>query len=169
MSVSDGTPNPPGGREASGGRASGDLDARVRLQVYRHFLTTGNAPTPVDLAARFDISPADAEDALRRLARDADALVLLPDSAYIWMAEPFSALPTSFVVRAGERSWFGNCIWDALAILALVGVDGRVTTACPISGQSLELEARSGQLQPTRAVAHFAVPASDWWRSIGFT
>ena len=145
------------------------LDSRVRLHVYRHFVTAGNAPTPVELAARFSISPADAGDALRRLERDADALVLLPDSMYIWMAEPFSALPTSFVARSGQRSWFGNCIWDALAILALVGVDGTVTTACPISGQPLELEVRSGQLQPASAVAHFAVPASDWWRSIGFT
>lgn len=149
------------------------LDARLRLAVYHHFAATGQALTPTDLAVRFNISPVEAGQSLRRLERDASALVLLPDSPYIWMAEPFSAAPTSFVVRetgaSGTRQWFGNCIWDALAILALVAVDGTVATKCPISSHSIELNVQDGTLKPSTAVAHFAVPAADWWRSIGFT
>jgi hypothetical protein len=77
------------------------------------------------------------------------------------MAEPFSAVPTAFAVRAGDRRWWANCAWDALAIPPLVGVDAVVETACPDCGEALT--------DRGDAVAHFAVPARDWWRSIGFT
>jgi Alkylmercury lyase len=149
--------------------APAGLGPRVRLHVYRHLAESGRAPSPVEIAEAFGISPARAEDQLRALAGDADALVLLPGSAYVWMAEPFSAVPTSFAVRSGTRTWWGNCIWDALGILALLGVDGRVTTACPDCGERLRVEVAGGRLAGGDGVAHFAVPARDWWRSIGFT
>ena len=146
-----------------------ELAPAVRLRVYRHFAETGTAPTPVQLAEAFGLTPSQAEGVLRQLATEADALVLLPGSAYVWMAEPFSAVPTSFQVGSGARRWWGNCIWDALAILALLGVDGWMATACPDCGDELRVEVEGGRPGPTGAVAHFAVPARDWWRSIGFT
>jgi hypothetical protein len=106
---------------------------------------------------------------LRRLAADDDALVLLPDSPLVWMAEPFSAVPTAFRVESGERRWWGNCIWDALAILALLGIDGFVATACPDCGADLRVEVSGGGLAGDAGVVHVAVPARDWWHSIGFT
>ncbi|HEV8651392.1 MAG TPA: organomercurial lyase [Actinomycetes bacterium] len=145
-----------------------DLARRVRLQVYRHFADTGRAPTPVELARAFDLTPSHAERVLEELATKADALVLLPGSSYVWMAEPFSAVPTSFLVGSGARRWWGNCIWDALAILAVLDVDGWVATACPDCGQELRVEVAAGRPAGDGAV-HFAVAARDWWRSIGFT
>jgi hypothetical protein len=85
------------------------------------------------------------------------------------MAEPFSAVPTSFLVRSGKTQWWGNCIWDALGILALLGVDGEVSTACPNSGQALRVTVVGNALVESAGVVHFAVPARDWWRDIGFT
>jgi hypothetical protein len=116
----------------------------------------------------FGLTPAQVEQALYRL-QTADALVLIPGSPYIWMAEPFSAVPTSFLVRSGGRQWWGNCIWDALAILALLRLDGTVSTACPSSGQALLVTVADGALVDSQGVVHFAVPARDWWRDIGFT
>ena len=101
-------------------------DSEIRLWIYQHFVDTGRAPGPVEIAAHFRLTPDQVEHILHRLQREADALVLIPGSPYIWMAEPFSALPTSFLVRSGTRQWWGNCIWDALAILALLGLDGSV-------------------------------------------
>jgi hypothetical protein len=146
-----------------------DLARRVRLHVYRQFADTGRAPTPVELARAFDVTPGQAEAVLKSLATESDALVLLPGSAYVWMAEPFSAVPTSFQVRAGDRTWWGNCIWDALGILATLRVDGRVSTGCPDCGEELRVEVADGRLARGEGLAHFAVPARDWWRSIGFT
>ncbi len=145
------------------------LDAELRLAVYRHIAESGVAPSPVDLACWFGIVPMEAEDSLRRLAETEGALVLLPGSAYVWMAEPFSALPTSFVVESGPQRWWGNCIWDALAVLALLDRDGTVSTSCPDCADPLRVSVEGGALAHDGAVAHFAVPARDWWRDIGFT
>jgi hypothetical protein len=82
-----------------------DLAGRVRLHVYRHLADTGRAPTPVEIGRSFDLTPSRAEGVLHWLATEADALVLLPGSAYVWMAEPFSAVPTSFAVGSGGRTW----------------------------------------------------------------
>jgi len=143
-------------------------DSEIRLWIYRHFVDTGRAPSPVEIAARFQLTPGTVEERLRGL-QDEDALVLLPGSSYIWMAEPFSAVPTSFLVRSGPRHWWGNCIWDALAILALVDTDGSVSTACPHSGQPLLVSVTNGSLANAQGIVHFAVPAREWWRDIGFT
>ena len=49
-------------------------------------------------------------------------------SSSIWMANPFSAVPTDFKVTSRGRTYFGNCIWDALGIPAILGADGLVET-----------------------------------------
>lgn len=144
-------------------------DSDIRLWIYQHFADTGRAASPVEIAARFGLTPHQAEQALHRLQREVDALVLIPGSAYIWMAEPFSAVPTSFAVRSGRRQWWGNCIWDALGILSLLGLDGEVSTACPNSGQPLRVVVSDGTLAEAPGVVHFTVQARDWWRDIGFT
>ena len=49
------------------------------------------------------------------------------------------------------------------------GNDGSVATACPHSGQPLLLTVTKQALVHPPGVVHFAVPARDWWRDIGFT
>ncbi len=144
-------------------------DSAVRLWIYRHFVEHGRAPSLDDIGNALHLTPADVTAALRRLAHDADALVLLPDSPYLWMAEPFSAVPTGYRVESGAQTWWGNCIWDALAILALVDADGRVEARCLQSATELLVSVVDGAPAPSDAIVHFLVPASDWWRSIGFT
>ncbi|HXX39408.1 MAG TPA: organomercurial lyase [bacterium] len=144
-------------------------DSEIRLWIYWYFASTGRAPSPVEVAREFVLTPDQAERALTRLQREADALVLIPGSPYIWMAEPFSAVPTSFLVRSREMQWWGNCVWDAFGILALLGVDGEISTACPNSGQALRVTVIGNGLAETAGIVHFAVPARDWWRDIGFT
>ena len=145
--------------------------ADIRLAIYRRLAETGEVHTPATLAAESGQSPVEIVASLRALAEEDDALVLLPDSPYIWMAEPFSAVATDYEVKASDgRRWFGNCIWDALAIGSLLDVETRVETRCPFSGAPLALEVEGTELAgSTDAVVHFAVPARDWWKSIGFS
>jgi len=105
---------------------------------------------------------------LERLA-NARVVNLVPGSHYILMANPFSGVPTSFRVTSGERSWWGNCIWDGLGILTMLDVDGRVETSCPDCGDVLALERVGSELRGDGGVAHFSVPAARWWDDIGFT
>lgn len=142
-------------------------DTDVRVEVYRFFVDRGRAPVPAELAENLGMVQSAVEDALRRLA-DEHVLVLAPGTPYIWMANPLSALPTAYPVQAAGRTWFGNCIWDALGVVAMLGGDGTVTTWCPDCGEHLAVEVVNHQLVSGQGLVHFAVPAARWWDDIGF-
>lgn len=143
------------------------LDLGVRQAVYDGFTNDGRAPTIGDICRRVGAGEAAVRAALRRLA-GSHALVLQPESGEVLMANPFSAVPTAFAVSSHERSWWGNCIWDGLGILAMVGTDGSVMTGCPDCGEGLRLEVQAGQVTGGPCLAHFAVPAREWWQNIVF-
>ena len=88
----------------------------------------------------------------------------------ILMAPPFSAVPTPFLVTA-EDTWqtYGNCIWDALGVLAMKEADGHIRTACGCCGQALEIEVRNGAPREAEGILHFAIPARRWWEDIVYT
>ena len=144
------------------------LDLEVRREVYDGFLTADRALTIGEIAHRLGRRDQEVGDALRRLA-GAHALVLQPASGDVLMANPFSAVPTAFVVSSAGRSWWGNCIWDGLGILAMLGADGSVATACPDCGEALTLRVRNGLVEGDPSLAHFAVPARSWWDDVVFT
>jgi len=145
-----------------------DLDGDVRLHVLRRFVEIGAPPTIAETAAELRVADVEVEEALRRLDA-AHVLVLAPGSLAVWMAAPFSGVPTAFRVTVGSRSYYGNCIWDGLGIVALLGGTGHVATACGDCGEPLEVAVADGTLAPVDGVAHFAVPARHWWDDIGFT
>jgi hypothetical protein len=146
-----------------------ELDNRVRLHLYERFVEDGRPPTADDTGTALGIGPDEAAAAYRRLEQDR-VIVLAPGTANVWMANPLSAVPTRFrVVTDGGRSWWGNCVWDGLGVLAMVGEDGVVDTSCPDCGERIELRVEGGDLQPVDAIVHFAVPARRWWENIGFT
>lgn len=144
-----------------------EFDNEVRLAVYRFFVDEERAPVTAEIAKIISSTPGEVEDAYRRL-HDAHVLVLAPGTPYIWMANPFSALPTPHMVRCKDKTYWGNCIWDALGIVAMLGSDGSVTSRCPDCGEELRLEIRDGRPSDSAYVVHFAVPAVRWWDDIGF-
>jgi hypothetical protein len=144
------------------------VDASVRLEVYRFFVDQGRPPVPAEIAAALEMDQSSVEDSLRRLA-EGHVLVLAPGTPYIWMASPLSALPTPFQVEAADRTWFGNCIWDALGIVAMLGGTGRVRTWCPDCRERLAVSVEGDRVTSGEGVIHFAVPAARWWDDIGFS
>lgn len=152
--------------------SSGDavtLDRDVRLAVYRKIVEEARPPTAPEIAIGLGVATLDVETSLRRLANE-HALVLAPGTPYIWMASPFSAIPTPFEVVVGDRRYFGNCIWDALGIPACLTTDASIRTYCPDCSEPLSIDVRNGALEPPLgSVIHFAVPAARWWEDIGST
>ncbi len=144
------------------------IDNDVRLEIYRRFVEEGRPPNAEQVAETLQVSGDDAAEAYRRLA-DGHVIVLEPGTTDVWMANPLSARPTPFGVVVGERSYFGNCVWDALGVLAMLDSDGSVETSCPNCGEPMRLTVAGSDLEPIEAVAHFAVPAARWWDDIGFT
>jgi ribonuclease HI len=139
----------------------------VRLFVYRHFVDTARAPDVADIAREIHIEPDRAASALRRLA-ELRALVLAPASIAIWMAHPFSAVPTAYPVETRDRTYWANCAWDAAGILALLGVDGESRTRCADCGDEIAFTVRNGRIVGD-GVVHFAVPPRRFWENVAYT
>jgi hypothetical protein len=141
----------------------------VRVALYERFVDEGEAPGADEIAAALSISAEEAEAAYGRLA-ESRVIVLMPGTHEVWMANPLSAVPTAFRVETPRGSFWGNCIWDGLGAVAMLGGDGTVETRCPDCEESIELRVESGELVAgAEGVAHFAVPAARWWENIGFT
>jgi Alkylmercury lyase len=140
----------------------------VRLHLYRSFVRDGRPPTAAETGSALGLTEREAAAAYRRLA-EGHVIVLEPGTEEVWMANPLSARPTPFLVETGDRTYFGNCAWDAPGVLAMLGSDGTVSTRCPDCDEPLVLRIRGAELEPLQAVAHFAVPAVKWWDDIGFT
>ncbi len=143
------------------------LDRDVRLSVYRHFIDEGGPPGIGQVAEALGRTPNEIEESFRRL-EGGRILVFAPGTLNIWMANPLCAFPTPFWVETRRGSWWGTCVWDAVAIPAMLGEDGTVSTSCPDCTEPIELRVEGGSLQPADAIAHFAVPARRWWENIGY-
>jgi alkylmercury lyase-like protein len=95
--------------------------------------------------------------------------VLNPATSEIRMANPFSALPTAYRVRARERWWYANCAWDAFGVLAALHVDGRVEASCPDCGEPYSVGVIDGKVDRADFLFHCLVAAAHWWDDIVFT
>jgi hypothetical protein len=144
-------------------------DRSVRGAVYRHFVGTGEAPSARVLGEMLDRDEDSVRQSLERLA-SARLLALAPQTREVWMAHPFSAVATPYPVETGDRRYWANCAWDALAIPALLDVDARISTHCPDCGLPVDASVEHGRLEaPTEAVVHFFVRPARFWDDIGFT
>jgi hypothetical protein len=139
-------------------------DLELRNATYRLFVELGGGPSPDAVARALDVDVESVRLGWRRL-HDAHAIVL--DSAgEIRMANPFSAVPTSYRVEAAGRSWYANCAWDAFGICAALHVDGRIDTTCPDCDEPITVEVRDGRPDDESLVFHSLVAATHWWDDI---
>lgn len=143
-----------------------DLDRDVRVALYRSIERRADVPRAAALAGEMGLPPEDVRASFARLG--AGRVVVLASDGEILMANPYSAAPTAFPVRARGKWYFGNCVWDALGILAILASDGVVEATCGDGCGPLTLEVRGGEVRG-EGVVHFAVPARDWWKDIVFT
>lgn len=142
------------------------------LAVRRHLLMTfaaGATPRRATVAQALGLDGAQIAASYLALAAT-HVIVLDPDSGEVWMAMPFSAVPTAFGVVVGSRTVWANCAWDAFGIAAALGEDITFTTPCPASGAVIAGGVRHGiAYAHPGAVAYVGVPAAQWWDDIGFT
>ena len=126
-----------------------ERELTLRLEIMRHFADTGGPPYVAD------------GPELRALA--AAHVVVLDDGGRIDMAHPFAAHEWGARVNAGGRTWWGNCAWDGLGIVAALGLP-RAT----VRAQDIELRVDGGEVRAD-ARFHVAVPAARWWEDIEHT
>ena len=101
----------------------GDRDLRVRNATYGLLVDLGHVPAAQDVAQASTNGVADVLASWQRL-HDQHALVLNRATAEIRMANPFSAIPSAYRIKAASRWWYANCAWDALGVCAALHADG---------------------------------------------
>ena len=142
------------------------VERAVRLFVYRHFVDTARAPDLGAIAAGIQENERTVLSALRTLVA-AHALVMAPASTNIWMAHPFSAVPSAYPVQTRGRTYWANCAWDAAGMMALLG-GGETRTRCPDCARAITIEMRDDRLSG-EGVVHVAVPPRRFWDNVAYT
>ncbi len=147
-----------------------EFDLVVRQRIYDEIIERTAVPTAAQLAQELGRDIDEVRDSFSRM-KEGHILVLQEGNDEILMANPFSAVPTPFLVTAGERSWWGNCIWDAMGIAAMVRQDARVLTGCGDCNDAMQVRIEGGDayMEVGGGIVHFSVPAKRWWDNIKFT
>ncbi len=117
------------------------LDKEVRRYVYDHAMREGLPreglpPTAAEAASALSTTSDTVGASFQRLA-DGHILVLQQGTGAILMANPFSAVPTPLLVKGEGRSWYGNCIWDAMGIPAMLKQDVIIEASCGCCGTAM--------------------------------
>lgn len=152
----------------SSGRSPRMNDAALHEAIVASFLQFERPPTIRELSARFECSAVETREGLRGLA-DRHGVVLQPHSDEVWVAHPFSAAPTTFVVRAGERRWWGNCAWCSLGVAHLAGGTATIETRIGALEEAVTIRIVDGELRDSDYVVHFPVPMSRAWENVIYT
>lgn len=144
-----------------------DFDWAIRTAIYQAFAESGASPPIGQLAAVAGGTEHQVRTSLERLF-EAHEIAPLPSGHGVWMANPFSAVPTAFPVETQTMTCFANCAWDALGVAAILDCDGWTRTTCAESGTPLEFGVRDGRLAGD-AIIHLVTPIRHAWDDIGFT
>jgi hypothetical protein len=145
-----------------------NFDTQVKLAVYLYFAETAERPTPQQIADRIKSDVESIVAAFGRL-RTNRMLVLEEDGLSIRMASPFSGVPTQHVVEAEGRTYYANCAWDALGIIAALRRPGIVHSRCEQTGEPFHLPVGLDGPEPSEWLFHSLVPATRWWEDIIYT
>lgn len=144
-----------------------DFDRELRRYTYGKVVETTRAPKVAEAAAELSRSVEEVRAGYARLG-ESHAIMLDSEDGELWRVAPFSAVPTPFPVRIGAKSWYGNCIWDALGIPAMLGGDAVIAASCACCNEPLPVEVQSGRVMG-EGLIHIAVPASRWYEDVVFT
>lgn len=143
-------------------------NSSLHATIIKFFLDQQRPPTTREIASRFQCDEAEARHALRALA-DYHGAVLRPNSDEIWVAHPFSAAPTTCVVKSGNRKWWGNCAWCSLGVVQLAGGTATVETRIGAIDDHATIRFEDGKLVDTDFVVHFPIPMRQAWDNVIYT
>lgn len=141
----------------------------VRTFIYQHFAATTRAPRLADLQQHFGFGQEEAVDLLLAL-HEIHALFLDLGTTNIRIANPFSAVPTPFVVDVNGKRYWANCAWDSFGVIAaLQAEEGAIHATCVQSGAPLHLQIHQGEVVDTTAMIHVLVPFQQWYENMVYT
>lgn len=140
----------------------------LRVFAYQHLLASGRPPLAKQIAQHFSITEGEAKASIASL-KIGKTLLPHPVSGEIWMAGPFAAEPTAYVVRGQNVTWWANCAWDMFGIPVIAGQETGVDMTCTDCGTPMQITASPVSPPTKQAVVHVLVPARNWYDDVGFT
>lgn len=143
-------------------------DSTLHELIISSFLHRQRPPSIREIASRFGCDDVDVRQGLRALA-DNHGVVLHPKSDEVWVAHPFSAAPTTCVVKSGARAWWGNCVWCSLGVAHLAGGTATVETRIGAIDDHATIRIERGRLVDTDFVVHFPIPMRHAWDNVIYT
>ena len=144
------------------------FDIRTRFLINRFFVDQGHAPTTDDLAAMQLCSSGKISTSLRRL-QDDHRLVLFPGTQDIWIAHPFTTIPSNYWIDTGHRGWWGNCGFCALGIAAMLGENVSIHTHSGAEYSPIHIDICNGSIEPRAYQLHIPLPIARWHDNIVYT
>lgn len=147
------------------------LRAHVRQFIFESFRAWGTPPVIELVMTRFELTREQATEVLHELEA-AHHIALVPGTARILMAFPFSAIATPFRVTVDEDRYFANCAWDAIAFHAMLDQDVRIDSFCDHCAEPIRIEMHEGRattVEPAGAIVYLARSPSSWWDDITTT
>lgn len=141
---------------------------RLHYELIRSMLDTCAVPSPEELCLRLDCSPPELEQSLDALAGE-HGVVLHPGSHRVWVIHPFSLAPTPFLVRAGNRRWWGNCAWCSFGIAVLLDEPCTITSTVGAEENQVVIAVDNGTVKPDDLLVHFPIPMARAWDNVLYT
>lgn len=141
----------------------------VRTFIFETFVATTRAPQLTEIMQAFTLNTDQASDVLFAL-HEKHALFLDPGTTNIRIANPFSAIPTPFLVDVNHKTYTANCAWDSFGVVAaLKAKDALIHSLCTQSATPVHVEIHQGQVVPTEILIHVLVPFQQWYDDMVFT
>jgi len=140
----------------------------LHYTILKFIIDYGYGPTTHELANCLKVSDSEISVGLKNL-QDDHGVVLHPNSDKIWVIHPFSLAPTPFLVRCGDREWWGNCAWCSLGIAAMLDKDVVITTTLGANSKQIEVHIESGKLRETDLWVHFPIRMINAWDNVIYT
>ena len=147
------------------------LNAEIRQYIFECFRAWGTPPVVELLMTRFGLTRERASQVLRELEA-AHHISLVPGTARILMAFPFSAIATPFRVTVDDDRYFANCAWDAIAFHTMLRHAVVVESFCDHCAEPIRIELSEGRatrVEPPGVIVYLARTPSRWWDDITTT
>ena len=136
--------------------------------IISSFLRVQRPPSIEEIASRFSTNVEEVRLSLRALA-EYHGVVLHPKTDEVWIAHPFSSAPTTCVVHAGGKKWWGNCAWCSLGVACLAGGDAEIETRIGGIDEFVGIRIRDGAVIDKDFVVHFPIPMQKAWDNVVYT
>lgn len=140
----------------------------ARHFIYSYWAANTTPPTVQNTAQGLGIEVEEAR-ALYEELNNRHALMLMPGTQVIRMANPFSGVPTGFRVTVADKTYYANCAWDSFGIPAALHADATINAFCSNTQEPLRLHLRGDNITGDSAVVYIRVPFAHWYDDLVFT